>query len=189
MTPETWVEWLIALLLAFTPATTEAPQPTAGETLYSLAGGCGNDVTDTKFDPCPEQYNATHGWLPLVAGHFGDISHDDTIIAMCVLYGESRGTPDVTNGSGARGLFQIMPSWADNEWAGTAGISYADLLDPEHNVYVARKVWDKQGWGAWSAYGRGYVQDCISMNAFDAWPQAGIQLDPAVMTLPYYDGR
>lgn len=131
--------------------------------------GCGNGVYDTSFNPCPDQYNAVHGWLPLVAGQFWDTSHEDVVIAMCVLYGESRGRADVTNSIGARGLFQVMPNWADNEWAGTAGISYGDLLTPEANVFAARKVFDKQGWGAWSAYRRGYVQDCISINAFNAW--------------------
>ena len=130
---------------------------------------CGNGVYDTKFNPCADQYNATSQWLPLVAGHFSDLGHDNVNIAMCVLYGESRGNPSVTNHIGARGLFQIMPNWADNAWAGTSGISYADLLVPELNVFTARKVYDKQGWGAWSAYGRGYVQDCIGMNAFNAW--------------------
>ena len=188
---ETFIEWLIALLLSLSaltgqPADTEvlevshepttsttlaAPEAaeTAGEAFYSLSASCGNGLYDTKFDPCPEQYNAVHGYLPLVQGHFWDTSYEDAIIAMCVMYGESRGTADVTNSIGARGLFQIMPNWADNAWAGTEGITYDMLLIPEYNVFVARKVWEKQGWDAWSAYRRGYVQDCININAFNSW--------------------
>lgn len=150
-----------------TTTTTAAPEAATLEA-QSLSN-CGNGIYDTKFNACSDEYNRTHQWLPLVAGQFWDTSYEDVIIAMCVLYGESRGRPDVTNHVGARGLFQIMPNWADNAWAGTEGISYADLLTPEHNVFVARQVWEKQGWGAWSAYSRGYVQDCISMNAFNAW--------------------
>ena len=179
-----FIEWLLALLLTLTTATAPAditepevgPDPTTSTTMstqaYEQQATCGNGLYDTKFDPCPEQYNRTAQWLELVAYHFQGVTHQDMKIAMCVLYGESRGRPDVTNSIGARGLFQIMPNWADNEWAGTAGITYDMLLDPNYNVFAARKVFDLQGWGAWSAYSRGYVQDCISMNAFNAYPDA-----------------
>lgn len=122
----------------------------------------GDSVTTGYYLTGEADWWKTGQWLPLVAGHFSDLGATHVNIAICVVYGESRGTHDVTHsGSGARGLFQILPGWADNAWAGTQGISYADFLVPELNVFVARKVWDKQGWGAWSAYRRAYVQECI----------------------------
>ena len=141
------------------------------ESLNHWLANCGNGIYDTKFAACPDAYNRTHGWIGLVQKHWWDTGNgsEDVAIALCVIYGESRGKPDITNSIGARGLFQIMPNWANNAWLGSDGISYADFYDPETNIMVARMVWDKQGWGAWSAYGRGYVQDCINMNAYNGW--------------------
>lgn len=117
----------------------------------------------SSFDPTPEDYARTAQWFSVVEDHF---PASEVNTAMCVMYGESRGTEDVTNHIGARGLFQIMPNWADNAWAGTEGISYSDLLDGPTNVFVARKVYDKQGWDAWSAYSRAYIKDCIAQEGF-----------------------
>jgi hypothetical protein len=35
-------------------------------------------------------------------------------------------------------------------WAPTFGVSYDSLYDPELNVALARRIYDIQGWGAWS---------------------------------------
>lgn len=87
-------------------------------------------------------------WRPLVAGHFnpGDVDR-----VLCLMGKESGGNPDARNtSSGASGLMQIMPFWA-----GEYGVSRADLFTPEINLYIARKIRDSQGWGAWSPYNRG----------------------------------
>lgn len=137
-----------------TPDPAPAPQPPST---------CGNGYKDVVFNPCPDDIANTQQWLGAVQGQW---SGGHVNIAMCVLYGESRGKAGVTNASGARGLFQLMPNWADNAWLGSEGISYAAFLDGATNIAVAKLVWDKQGWGAWAAYGRGYVQDCIAKQAF-----------------------
>jgi soluble lytic murein transglycosylase-like protein len=88
-------------------------------------------------------------WRPLVAEHFpGEL----TSTAVCLLRHESGGNPKAKNPtSSARGLFQIMAS----VWAPTFGVSYDSLYDPELNVALARRIYDIQGWGAWSPWNRG----------------------------------
>jgi len=87
-------------------------------------------------------------WRSLVNAHWPD----QTEMALCVMREESKGDPYATNpDSGTRGLFQIRPGL----WAGYFGVSYNDLYDPRINVSIARKIYDKQGWRAWSVHKRG----------------------------------
>jgi len=64
-----------------------------------------------------------------------------------VMWGESRCDPDAYNRSGATGLMQVMPMWADD-----CGGAPADLYDPAFNLACALHVHEAQGWTAWSAY-------------------------------------
>ena len=88
-------------------------------------------------------------WRPLVTAYFGEGLADT---ALCLVAAESGGAPGAQNpSSGAAGLFQIMPTvWADH-----FGVSPDALFDPETNVRIAKGVYDEQGWGAWSPFGRG----------------------------------
>ncbi len=69
--------------------------------------------------------------------------------ALCVLWEESKGNPGIANtrGSGAAGLFQIMPGWWDrhlpSEYRG-------DRYDPATNVRAAYYIYTVQGWTAWT---------------------------------------
>ena len=91
----------------------------------------------------------TEQWRPLVATHWPAPLVDT---AMCLMQYESGGNPDAKNPeSSARGLFQIMAS----VWAPTFGVSYDDLYDPELNVRLAHRIYETQGWTAWSPYNRG----------------------------------
>lgn len=64
-----------------------------------------------------------------------------------IMYRESRCQPGAHNPSGATGLLQIMPMWADD-----CGGSPGDLYDPGFNLRCGRHVYRVQGWGAWSTY-------------------------------------
>lgn len=87
-------------------------------------------------------------WGPLVASFFRP---EDVARALCLMELESAGDPDARNAvSGASGLMQVMPFWA-----GHFGYSPSDLFNPWTNLEVAAVIRDKQGWGAWSPYGRG----------------------------------
>jgi hypothetical protein len=87
-------------------------------------------------------------WRPLVAGHFPPEAVDT---ALCLMERESAGNPNAQNpSSGASGLFQVLPSWADN-----FGFRPVDLFVPEHNVWVARQLYDDGGWNHWSPWLRG----------------------------------
>lgn len=100
------------------------------------------EQVDTPTLTRPERVD---GWWSLVAIHF-PASEVDT--AMEVLACESGGDPDAKNPhSSARGLFQILGGWADH-----FGFPRDDLYDPEINVETARRVWDIQGWRAWTCY-------------------------------------
>jgi hypothetical protein len=62
-----------------------------------------------------------------------------------IMWRESRCQPRVRNRSGASGLMQIMPMWADD-----CGGTRAMLLDPGFNLDCAAYILDVQGWAAWS---------------------------------------
>lgn len=87
----------------------------------------------------------TEGWRGLVAAHFPANAVDNML---CIMWYESQGNPTADNPrSTARGLFQVLRSWPLK-----FGYSYADLYDPTINTIVARKVWDLQGYGAWTVW-------------------------------------
>jgi hypothetical protein len=84
-------------------------------------------------------------WRGLVAAHF---PADAVNNMLCIMWKESRGNPSADNSrSTARGLFQVLRSWPIS-----FGYTYADLYDPTINTIVARKVWDLQGYGAWTVW-------------------------------------
>jgi|SRR5262245_55003131 len=63
-----------------------------------------------------------------------------------IMYRESRCNPGAYNGSsGASGLLQIMPMWADDCGGGS-------LFDPWFNLRCGLHILAAQGWGAWSTY-------------------------------------
>ena len=64
-----------------------------------------------------------------------------------IMYRESMCQPGAYNRSGASGLMQIMPMWADD-----CGGSRQDLFDPAFNLRCAVHVKNVQGWDAWSTY-------------------------------------
>jgi hypothetical protein len=85
-------------------------------------------------------------WRPLVALHFPSDQVDHALEIMAC---ESGGNPDAKNPrSTARGLFQILASL----WAPHFGVSYDDLYLPDLNVALARKIYDTQGWNAWTCH-------------------------------------
>lgn len=62
-----------------------------------------------------------------------------------IMYRESRCDPGAYNPSGATGLMQIMPMWADD-----CGGTRTDLYDPAFNLACARHILTVQGWAAWA---------------------------------------
>lgn len=81
-------------------------------------------------------------WRPMVDYYWG--KHGATTAMLKIMQCESRGRWWVMNeqGSGAAGLFQIMPFWK-KLWAG-------DYLDPWINAATAYQIWLVQGYGAWA---------------------------------------
>jgi hypothetical protein len=64
-----------------------------------------------------------------------------------LMYAESRCQPNARNPSGASGLMQVMPMWADD-----CGGTRADLFNVGFNLRCARHILNVQGWRAWSTY-------------------------------------
>jgi soluble lytic murein transglycosylase-like protein len=90
-------------------------------------------------------------WLPLVAGHFSDLGQEGVDQAMRIMACESGGNTHARNPrSTATGLMQIMYS----VWGPEFGFSRDDLEVPEINLWVARQVYEIQGWDAWSCWRR-----------------------------------
>lgn len=84
-------------------------------------------------------------WRSVVAAHFPPNAVDTML---CLMRYESGGNPNAVNPtSGAAGLFQIMPFW----WSHYGG----DRYNPDTNVDVARRIFDQQGYSAWSPWNRG----------------------------------
>lgn len=88
--------------------------------------------------PC-EQYAGTV--------RYAGFTEAQTRIALTLMWRESRCDADAHNRSGATGLMQVMPAWADD-----CGGTPADLYDPQFNVNCALHVYRVQGWEAWSTW-------------------------------------
>jgi hypothetical protein len=101
--------------------------------------GMGNGTTDVAQ------------WAPLIAGHFSDLGQEAVDMATRIMVCESGGNPHARNPrSTATGLMQIMASI----WGEHFGLSRADLESPELNLWVAREVYEIQGWNAWTCWRR-----------------------------------
>jgi hypothetical protein len=112
---------------------TSRPEPGSGEGDMFGYVGSGFDV---------------ESWRPLTALYF-DPDHLDRVL--CLMTAESGGDPAARNPvSGAAGLMQVMPFWAE-----VFGYATDELLRPDINLWVASQILDQQGWTAWSPYQRG----------------------------------
>lgn len=102
-------------------------------------------------DPYRGMGDDVEQWRPLVESHFGDLGADAVNQALRIMACESNGNPSARNPrSTATGLMQIMASiWGDH-----FGYSRADLEVPELNLWVAREVYNAQGWNAWTCWRR-----------------------------------
>lgn len=85
-------------------------------------------------------------WRSLVSSYGWNVE-----IALCLMNLESGGNPTAQNpSSGASGLMQVLPSWADN-----FGVTPADLFDPVVNLNISYALYRDGGWGHWSPWNRG----------------------------------
>jgi soluble lytic murein transglycosylase-like protein len=85
-------------------------------------------------------------WRGLVSSYGWDVE-----IALCLMSYESGGNPNAQNrSSGASGLMQVLPSWADN-----FGYTPADLFIPEVNLSISYALYLDGGWNHWSPWKRG----------------------------------
>lgn len=84
-----------------------------------------------------------------VREHFGHGGHGD--FAMRVADCESGLNPRAHNPSGASGVFQVMPEWAD-EYRAVTGLPYYDeRFNPDANaLFAAWLVNETGGWSHWS---------------------------------------
>jgi Transglycosylase SLT domain len=99
--------------------------------------------TDTGMGSDVEQ------WRGLVTSYFGDVGGVE--VALCLMSFESGGNPGATNpSSGASGLMQVLPSWAE-----VFGVTRDALYDPDTNLNISRALYDDGGWGHWSPWNRG----------------------------------
>jgi len=85
-----------------------------------------------------------------------DETHLDIMVAIAIA--ESSGNPEAVNdSSGAIGLWQIMWSvWSkDPDVVKATRGRRGSLIDPNVNAAVARHVYKKQGYSAWTTYNNG----------------------------------
>lgn len=106
---------------------------------------------EEPIDPFRGMGDDVEQWRPLVAGHFSDLGQEAVDMAMRIMACESGGNTHARNPrSSATGLMQIMAS----VWGEYYGLSRADLESPELNLWVAREVYEQQGWNAWTCWRR-----------------------------------
>ncbi|HSJ83802.1 MAG TPA: lytic transglycosylase domain-containing protein [Acidimicrobiia bacterium] len=108
------------------------------------------------FSECSEAGLVEHEGMGSDAGRWRDLVEvyfdgDDVDRVICLMEKESGGNPNARNrSSGASGLMQVMPGWAD-----VFGYSPDDLFDPTVNLWIASRIRHDQGWNAWTPYQRG----------------------------------
>jgi len=93
---------------------------------------------DTSYGVCGEWRN-----LALSVG----FTADQWPTVNRLMWRESNCNPSAYNRSGASGLMQVMPMWADD-----CNGNRHDLFDPTFNLSCAFHVFNVQGWTAWSTY-------------------------------------
>lgn len=89
-----------------------------------------------SWSNCPQWYDEAMaaGFSP---NQWGQLDH--------IMYRESRCIPTAYNRSGASGLVQIMPMWADD-----CGVTRSMLFNGSVNMRCARHILQVQGWSAWA---------------------------------------
>ena len=98
-------------------------------------------VTVPRSGPCG-------GWDGLIAALWPDWAVGG---ACSVLMCESNGDPRAQNPSGASGLFQVMPLWADDFQRVTGQPYYDGRFDAGANARFAAWLWGQtQSWSHWS---------------------------------------
>jgi len=95
--------------------------------------------------PIPDEFGVCGEWrnLALSVG----FTEEQWPTVNRLIWKESRCNPNAYNRSGASGLMQVMPMWADD-----CGGTRHDLFDPTFNLSCSVHVFNVQGWTAWSTY-------------------------------------
>jgi hypothetical protein len=116
------------------------PDPTTTTTVPAVTV-----PASTLPDP-PVVTGGVEQWRELVSAFGWNVD-----VALCLMWLESRGDPNAQNpSSGASGLMQVLPSWADN-----FGYTPADLFDPVVNLTISYALYVDGGWSHWSPWNRG----------------------------------
>ena len=130
--------------------TTTAPPPTTTTTVPTTVATVPNERATTVVTPPPQPApsGGCAGWGDLIARYFGGEAGTACSVMLC----ESGGSPTAQNPSGASGLFQIMPGWAD-DYARVTGLPYYDgRFDGGANIQFAAWLQRTDGWHHWVCY-------------------------------------
>lgn len=121
--------------------------------LLDVASRCNPKVSplpdhQVSHPPASTPSGGVERWRGLVTQYFNP---EDVDTALCLIGFESAGNPDAINpSSGARGLMQVMPSWAPQ-----FNVKVDDLLNPDVNLSIAASLRYSLGWTQWAPYVRG----------------------------------
>jgi peptidoglycan hydrolase CwlO-like protein len=92
--------------------------------------------------PAPPPENQIDSLIYSIWGH-----GPDGRVAECIADHESHDNPNARNGSGASGLFQLMPFW----WDGNNAFGWKfDPYDARANAQHAYLIWKRDGWNPWT---------------------------------------
>jgi len=111
-------------------------------------------VDEPVFNPKRGNWpDSVEQWRPLLAGQFPP---EQVETGLCVINGESRGSPDAKNkSSSAAGLWQFLKStWDKMVHPHLGGLTYDEggPYNPELATLYAAWLWEAEGWTQWAAY-------------------------------------
>ena len=134
---------------SFTPPYPDQDEAPGREPDIQVAGDPIEEITEPVPPADTGMGSDVEQWRGLVTEYFGDVGGVE--VALCLMSHESGGNQNATNpSSGASGLMQVLPSWAD-----VFGVTRDALYDPATNLSISRALYDDGGWGHWSPWNRG----------------------------------
>lgn len=85
------------------------------------------------------------------------------------------------------GIFQVLDAcWnpAMNPNSPFTPQQWAQVLDPNVNIWMASVIWSRSGWGAWTTCGADYCNICDVPGAAIPYPRGPVTEEPPIIPIP-----
>lgn len=132
------------------PPTTTTTIPPTTTTQPQIQAAQATEPVIVEPPPPPPSGGECAGWYDTIVAYFGQ---DQASRACRVMLCESGGNPRAYNPSGASGLFQVMPGWADEYEQVTRQPYYDGRFNGDANTMFAAWLLAHGGWSHWVCTG------------------------------------